>query len=71
VGNTDTACFYALLGELDHQLGGPRRLRNCTADSGWPLNGATCPSAPGEFSHQTLQGADHHIGVTAAHLDGH
>ena len=35
----DTARFYALLGELDHQLGGPRRLRCCTADSGWPLNG--------------------------------
>jgi hypothetical protein len=49
VRNTDTARFYALLGELDHQLAGPRRLRNCTADSGWPLNGATCPSAPGEF----------------------
>jgi hypothetical protein len=37
--DTDTARFYALLGELDHQLGGPRRLRCCTADSGWPLNG--------------------------------
>ena len=35
----DTARFYALLGELDHQLGGPRRLRYCTLSSGWPLNG--------------------------------
>jgi hypothetical protein len=39
VRDTDTPRFYALLGELDHQLGGPRRLRNCTASSGWPLNG--------------------------------
>ena len=37
--DTDIARFYALLGELDHQLGGPRRLRCCTASSGWPLNG--------------------------------
>ena len=39
VRETDTARFYALLGELDHQLGGPRRLCCCTASSGWPLNG--------------------------------
>ena len=36
---TDTARFYALLSELDHRLGGPRRLRNSTLNSGWPLNG--------------------------------
>ena len=35
----DTARFYALLGDLDHQLGDPRRLRCCNASSGWPLNG--------------------------------
>src|SRR5260221_8597126 len=39
VRDTDTARFYALLRGLDHQLGGPRRLRCCTAGSGWPLNG--------------------------------
>ncbi len=39
VRDTDTARFYALLGELDRRLGGPRRLRCCTASSGWPLNG--------------------------------
>lgn len=37
--DTDTRRFYSLLGELDLQLGGPRRLRDCTASSGWPLNG--------------------------------
>lgn len=35
----DTSRFYELLDELDHQVGGPRRLRNCTADSGWPVHG--------------------------------
>jgi hypothetical protein len=39
VRDTDTARFYGLLGELDYQLGGPRRLRYCDAGSGWPLNG--------------------------------
>ena len=37
--NADTRYFYELLDELEHRLGGPRRLRECTADSGWPLNG--------------------------------
>lgn len=35
----DTSRFYELLDELDHQVGGPRRLRNRTADSGWPVYG--------------------------------
>jgi hypothetical protein len=39
VRDTDTARFYALLAELSHQMAGPRRLRTCTAHSGWPLNG--------------------------------
>jgi hypothetical protein len=39
VRDTDTARFYDLLDELDHRLGGPRKLRFCTASSGWPLNG--------------------------------
>jgi hypothetical protein len=39
VRDTDTPRFYALLGELDRQLEGPRQHRNCTASSGWPLNG--------------------------------
>jgi hypothetical protein len=39
VRDTDAARFYGLLGELDHRLGGPRRLCCCTASSGWPLNG--------------------------------
>ena len=37
--SVDTSRFYELLDELDHQVGGPRRLRNCTADSGWPVYG--------------------------------
>jgi hypothetical protein len=39
VKSVDTSRFYELLDELDHQVGGPRRLRNCTADSGWPVYG--------------------------------
>lgn len=37
--DADASRFYELLGELRHQLAGPRRLRTCTASSGWPLNG--------------------------------
>jgi hypothetical protein len=36
---SDTNRFYELLDELDHQADGPRRLRDCTADSGWPAYG--------------------------------
>jgi hypothetical protein len=39
VKESDTDRFYALLGELCHQLGGTRRLRTSTAGSDWPLNG--------------------------------
>ena len=39
VRDTDISCFYELLGELSQRSGGPRRLRDCTANSGWPVNG--------------------------------
>lgn len=37
--DTDITRFYELLGELKQRLGGPRRLRDCSAESGWPVNG--------------------------------
>jgi hypothetical protein len=39
VKDVDTNCFYELLDELNQRLGGPRMLRECTAHSGWPVNG--------------------------------
>lgn len=35
----DRGRFYALLGELHDQLGGPRQLLACDACTGWPLQG--------------------------------
>jgi hypothetical protein len=35
----DTDRFYAILQELAERVGGPRRLRDCTAASGWPTCG--------------------------------
>ena len=35
----DTDEFYALLDELARNKGGPRLLRYCTGDSGWPSHG--------------------------------
>jgi len=35
----DTHRFYAILQELAERVGGPRRLRYCTAASGWPTHG--------------------------------
>jgi len=49
VRDTDTDRFYALLGELDHQLGDPRRLRCCTASSGWPPCGVYFFFEAGEY----------------------
>ena len=39
VKGSDTSRFYELLDELHHQVGQPRMLRNCTANSGWPAHG--------------------------------
>jgi len=36
---TDTDEFYALLDELARKVSGPRLLRDCTGDSGWPSHG--------------------------------
>jgi hypothetical protein len=35
----DIGSFYALLDRLGDLIGGPRRLRDCTASSGWPAGG--------------------------------
>ena len=35
----DTDRFYGLLDELAERLGGPRLLRDCTQDTGWPQYG--------------------------------
>ncbi len=35
----DTDTFYALLDELSDRVGGPRKLNNCAASTGWPNQG--------------------------------
>jgi hypothetical protein len=35
----DTDVFYALLDDLSDRIGGPRKLKDCTASSGWPRRG--------------------------------
>ena len=36
----DTDSFYSLLDELSTRIGGPRKLKDCTAGTGWPRKGA-------------------------------
>ncbi len=45
----DTDAFYEFLDELSTRIGGPRKLKDCTAFTGWPRHGVYFFFEDGEF----------------------
>ena len=57
--------FYSLLGELAQQIGGPRKLKNCTGRMDWPDRGVYFFLEPGERREGTDQPRVTRIGTHA------